>query len=258
MALQDKPKNKPIFDIKSKKYQNHYKIETDEECCRYLFNAGIAPGIIRSGTLSVEAINSQIKLLTLFLPISLTLFQNIVTNNVQNIVTNIATNIYRAYLHHSRQSLKLALQRSTIFFLSINIKKFHLNSDWIENEVSTELHQEFEKIISEVLNLYKVKKLYRNTLVPHISMNDEEQRKLFMKEIVKYKLRFKYDYEYFGASESMQLLNYLMQQNNDWKLNNDTLREIYKMFDCRFALSVIQHKCLKFGVEFDYNSVQSK
>ena len=246
MALQDKPKKKPIFDIKSKDYQNHYKIETNQECCQYLFNAGIAPGKIRSGNLSVEAINSQIKLLTIFLTIFFTIFFTIFLT------------IYRAYLHHSRQSLILALQRSTIFFISINIKKFYLNSDWIENEVSTKLHQEFEKVISEVSNLYKVKKLFNKHLVPKISMNDEEQRQLFMKEIVKCKLRFKFDYEYFGASETMELLNHLMKQDNNWKLNNDTLREIYNLFDRRFAPKILQHKCLKFGIEFDYTSIKSK
>lgn len=62
MALRDKPNQKPVFDWSRKEVQAHYQIETKPENCQYLFNAGLAPPIVRIGNLSVEAVNAQIKM----------------------------------------------------------------------------------------------------------------------------------------------------------------------------------------------------
>lgn len=110
-------------------------------------------------------------------------------------------------------------------------------------------------VISKVSNLHNIRKLFKRNLVPNVKIDADQEQEFVRQQIVNQKLKFKYEYEYFGVSESMQLLTFLIDQGPQWQLNGKTLRQISEMFHGRFAESVLQHKCLKYGFEFDFDSI---
>ena len=58
MNLEDKQSGQPLFRSNDRKLQAHIKTETDYKYAEVMFNNGLAPAVLRSGSLSCENVNS--------------------------------------------------------------------------------------------------------------------------------------------------------------------------------------------------------
>lgn len=165
---------------------------------------------------------------------------------------------FRADYHNSLQSLQLAYTRCVVLYLSINFIKFEYWRNYIDKRWQ-QLYHQINEIINNVNNLEYIKQKTKNDLVPQIKFNRDEMYKYTLKNIQKDKLKFRYKWNAFTTSETMQLLEWLFQQGeDDFILNQHKLNDLFNYFEQRFSTECLRKKCLKFGIEYVFESNDKK
>ena len=140
-----------------------------------------------------------------------------------------------------------------MFTLSNNVKKVALHRSYIRQNVSIDLHERMEYVVLELKHLHSVKKLLETNLVPQIIINKNDERDELLNYIMESKLVHKYKWEKFGAADYMELLEYVLKQEDDWQLNQKTLDNIFHFFKGRFSPSLLQRKLFKYGIDYNFD-----
>ena len=110
---------------------------------------------------------------------------------------------------------------------------------------------EFDKLMHSINTLQRV--LEVKQLVPQIKCPEKEIEQIVMKNVKKDQLKFKYKWHFWNQYESMKLLNYLFEkqnENKEWKLNNKTLSQLFLDFDRKYSIDKLKEKCLSYGIEY--------
>ena len=97
---------------------------------------------------------------------------------------------------------------------------------------------------------------FSNKLIIDLKYDENKLNEHIFQYISRDKLRFKYKYDKFGASENMKLMEFLTKQNKDWKLNKQGLNEICVLFKNKYSDKILQEKCLNYG--YEYNNQNDK
>ena len=111
-----------------------------------------------------------------------------------------------------------------------------------------------EIVVKKLKNLHNIKeKFLEKNLVPQISIDKKEERELLLNKIKQTKLTHRYEYEKFGVSDYMELLEYVLKQDDDWQLNKKTITEIFYHFKGRFSVSILKRKLFKYGIDYHFD-----
>ena len=160
--------------------------------------------------------------------------------------------IFSANFHHSWQSLNLAYARADILFISINILKFKYWEQEIGN-ISVKLKHEFNLIINNILNMENIRKNNKNKLITNIVFDEYKYQQKIYEKIIEDNHKFKYSWNKFGASESLQLIKYVSEQDYDWKFNENELNKLFIFFDKKFSKNKLREKVMSLGIEFHFD-----
>ncbi len=225
--LHEKKLGRAILDFKNNQdMMNHYKIEINEKYVKFLYNNGLVSRQIRPGNLGAEAANAYL-------------------------------NSYG--WHRSAAGLMLSYIRSDIWFLSVNISKFDYCSPNLQEEYP-KLCSEFEQCTDDLLNLkyyerntnyhliYKIP-LYVSTLGPR-GKHKKQIDKIIQHRIQIDQLKFEAEWENknWGPSEQLKLLEISSKPN--WKLNEETLNQLFSIYQGRFTKQKIKEICSMCRIDF--------
>ena len=94
---------------------------------------------------------------------------------------------------------------------------------------------------------------FSNKLIIDIKYDEKILNEHIYGYISRDKLKFKYEYDKFGASENMVLLEFLSKQNKDWKLNKKGLNDICVLFKNKYSDNILKDKCFNWGYEYNNN-----
>ena len=232
--LEEKPRQKPVIHMQNTEIKKHFGIETSAKNVKFLYANGRMKKSIRPGNLGAEAANQYL-------------------------------NSYG--WHRSAAGLRTWYIRSDIWFLSVNINKFHYwTNELIENH--HELYIEFEEIIKKIDNLeyYASNKIEMtgNKLIPSIPLYVKEKKSnrgkhlqevddLINDRIQIDKLKFKQPFESpnkWGPFEMYSILE--RKQDRKWKLNKKTLHQLFIQFNRRWTKQEIKQYCSQTGIDFIY------
>ena len=216
MHLVDKQKNKPVFDKECIEYRKHRELETKRENAQLLFNNGYGGKRIRGGNLGIEAVNAQI--------------------NSFNFTK-------------SKQGLLRAYSRSTLIFLSVNIKKFKYWSTYLQKNYP-EIYQQLYQIREDLFNLTILNEKENENLIQSIAIDDNELNDSIKKLVKKHNLKFKYQWDYYGECENLELINWLADKPSDFELTETTLKQLTDHFENRFSAKFLRQKCYDYGINF--------
>ena len=108
-------------------------------------------------------------------------------------------------------------------------------------------------IINNILNLENTMQKNKNKLITNIVVDENKINQWIENRIVTDQLKFKYKYEYFGINEGLTLMKYITNQSSNWKFNEKSLNEIFKMFKRRYSKEIIKRKVFKMGIDFCFD-----
>ena len=145
----------------------------------------------------------------------------------------------------------MAYSRLTLIYICINFIRF---KHWAKDikEISTSLYQQINVIINKTYQLDYITNMNKNKLIPEIKNNQKEFNQLIINNIKRDKLKFKYNYELFGAYDNLKLMQYILEKDDDWVMQSSDLEYLYNQFNGRYDKQYIRKKCFKYGVDFKF------
>lgn len=217
IPLEFKRTELPVFDINDDDFIKHKTIELKPDNLQMMYNNGFAPALIHISNMGVEQINGMIN----------------------------QTQLYKSW-----QNIATSYTRAVVLKLSINLRKFNNIDMYIKKKISFDLYQNFDLLNKKILGLHFIQKEFKNKLIPTVQYNKSKFNDFVSKKLKNDKLRFNTKWEHFDTKQHMILIEWLLKQSTKWKLNDDSLHELFLYFKKRFRKEILREKCFKYGIEF--------
>ena len=237
MTIADKESGKPLFRSTDKTLQAHITTETDYKYAEVMFNNGMAPSVLRSGSLACENVNSFFR------------------------TANFGRNIYGLFTLYAR---------CTQLFLAVNLQRirywqdkmdevyvlyfFLISFNYLSDAFCT---QEFPEIVESLLTFRK-DLLFGRYLVSSAPIYQFDL-KINKEEYVRRKvnedgLRFRHEFDGWSIASDAKLRLFICKQPEDWKVNVKALKKMNRtLFNNSYKLDTILAKCMEYGCLYEHS-----
>ena len=92
----------------------------------------------------------------------------------------------------------------------------------------------------------------KKQLIKLIEFDEYKFQQNIFQRIVEDKHKFKYSWNKFGASESLELIQYVSDQNDNWIFDKKELDKLFNVFDGKFSKNKLREKVLSLGIDFHF------